>query len=560
MGSQPTKYIFVTGGVVSSLGKGIVAASLGRLLRSRGFTVSIQKLDPYINVDPGTMSPFQHGEVFVTNDGAETDLDLGHYERFINTNLTSMNAVTAGNIYQTVINKERRGDYLGATVQIIPHITDEIKYRIREAATRLNADFLIVEIGGTIGDIEGLPFVEAVRQFRYDVGLKNTCFIHVTLLPYLTTSGEVKTKPSQHSVNTLRGVGIQPDILVCRSEIPLAQSDRMKLAQFTNVDPEAVIQCLNQDVLYEVPIALEKEGLAKEVLSRLSVEHSEPNLDGWKKMVTAVKNPQHKLKIAIAGKYTGLSDAYLSVIESLKHAATGVNSSVEIKWVNSEDIATLDSAQAYLSDVDGVVVPGGFGQRGIEGKINVIQYARENNLPFLGLCLGMQCSVIEFARNVAKLTRANSAEFEQSDQSVIGLMDDQKHIEDKGATMRLGQYPCHLVKGTKAYDAYTQMGYTDVVMERHRHRYEFNNEYRDILTNAGLTISGISPDRKLVEIVEIASHPWFVACQFHPEFLSRPDTPHPLFMGLMGAALAKREPQAASASLSFQPYNTLSVS
>ncbi len=551
-----TKYIFITGGVVSSLGKGIVAASLGRLLRSRGYKVSIQKFDPYINVDPGTMSPFQHGEVYVTNDGAETDLDLGHYERFIDTSLTSLNNVTAGSIYLSVISKERRGDYLGATVQTIPHVTDEIKNKIHEAANKLAPDFLICEIGGTIGDIEGLPFVEAVRQFRYDVGFKNTCFIHVTLVPYLKTSGEVKTKPSQHSVNALRNVGIQPDILVCRTETILGENERLKLAQFTNVDPEAVIQCLDQDCLYEVPLALEKEGLAREVLVRLGVENTTPNLEAWKKTVECLKHPSKKVKIGIAGKYTGLSDAYLSVIESLKHAAATVDSSVELKWINSEDCVDMDATEALLQDLDGIVIPGGFGYRGIEGKINVIQYARENQLPFLGLCLGMQCAVIEYARHVAQLTRANSAEFDPiTDQPVVALMDDQKEVMEKGGTMRLGQYPCHLVKNSKAHTVYG----TDVIMERHRHRYEINNDYRQILVDAGLVISGTSPDRKLVEIIELENHPWFVASQFHPEFQSRPDNPHPLFKGLLAAAVKHHYPQEETPEItplpSLESYN-----
>jgi CTP synthase len=535
MGS--TKYIFVTGGVVSSLGKGIVAASLGRLLRARGYKVSILKFDPYINVDPGTMSPFQHGEVFVTDDGAETDLDLGHYERFIDTNLTRMNNVTAGRVYLDVISKERRGDYLGATVQTIPHITDEIKSRIREAANQLSPDFLICEVGGTVGDIEGLPFLEAIRQFRYDVGFKNTCFIHVTLIPYLKASGEVKTKPSQHSVNTLRSIGIQPDILVCRTELPLGKGERLKLAQFTNVDPEAVIEAIDMPTLYEVPLALEKEGLAKQVLERLNIENSTPNLEAWQEMVRRVKNPSTTLRVALAGKYTGLSDAYLSVIESLKHAGTDVGAAVEIRWINSEDCVDDDTSEALLAGVDAIVVPGGFGLRGIEGKINVVKYARTHKVPFLGLCLGMQVSVIEFARNVAQLIRANSVEFDpKSDQAVIALMEEQKNLAEKGGTMRLGQYPCHLVKNTKAAEAYA----SDVVMERHRHRYEVNNEYRDILADAGLVFSGTSPDRSLVEIIELPDHPWFVACQFHPEFKSRPDNAHPLFKGLMQAALANR--------------------
>lgn len=533
-----TKYIFVTGGVVSSLGKGIVAASLGRLLRARGLRVSIQKFDPYINVDPGTMSPFQHGEVFVTDDGAETDLDLGHYERFIDTNLTRLNNITAGSIYLNVIQKERRGDYLGATVQTIPHITDEIKGKVKEAAIALNPDVLICEVGGTVGDIEGLPFLEAIRQFRYDVGFKNTCFIHVTLIPYLKVSGEVKTKPSQHSVNTLRSIGIQPDILVCRTEIPLGESERLKLAQFTNVDPEAVIQGLDQSCLYEVPLALEEEGLAKQVLERLGLENTVPNLDAWIQMVQATKAPQHQLKIALAGKYTDLSDAYLSVIEAVKHAGTSVNAAVNVVWINTEDCVDQDCAEALLQGIDALVVPGGFGHRGIEGKIQAIQYARTHHLPFLGLCLGMQCAVIEYARHVAQLTRADSVEFNpEADQPVVHLMEDQRGLNDKGGTMRLGQYPCHLLKGSKAAQAYN----AEVVMERHRHRYEINNDYRDILTQAGLVISGTSPDRKLVEIIELENHPWFVASQFHPEFKSRPDHAHPLFKGLAETALRLKQ-------------------
>ncbi|MEB3286862.1 MAG: CTP synthase [Vampirovibrionales bacterium] len=534
-----TKYVFVTGGVVSSLGKGIVAASLGRLLRARGYSVSIMKFDPYINVDPGTMSPFQHGEVFVTDDGAETDLDLGHYERFIDTSLTRLNNVTSGRIYLDVISKERRGDYLGGTVQTIPHITDEIKNRLHEAAKQLAPDVLICEVGGTVGDIEGLPFVEAIRQFRYDVGFKNTCFVHVTLVPFIKAAGELKTKPTQHSVNMLRNIGIQPDMLVCRTESKMEKGHRMKMAQFTNVEPECVFEALDMACLYEVPLALEKEGLANRVLERLEMSNPQPNLDAWKEMVERVKSPQKTLKVALAGKYTGLSDAYLSVIESIKHAGSEVGAAIELKWVNSEDCVDQDTAEAMLADVDALVVPGGFGHRGIEGKINVIEYARTHQLPFLGLCLGMQCAVIEYARNVAQLTRASSAEFEANgDQPVIALMEEQKQLTEKGGTMRLGQYPCHLVKGSKAQQAYS----TDVVMERHRHRYEVNNEYVEILSNAGLVISGTSPNRELVEIIELADHPWFVACQFHPEFKSRPDNAHPLFRGLMQAAIKQRQP------------------
>jgi CTP synthase len=542
-----TKFVFVTGGVVSSLGKGIVAGSLGRLLRARGLKVSIQKFDPYINVDPGTMSPYQHGEVYVTVDGAETDLDLGHYERFIGSNLTRKNNVTAGRIYQDVIAKERRGDYLGATVQTIPHITDEIKSHIQSTAETMAPDVLICEVGGTVGDIEGLPFLEAIRQFRYDVGFKNTCFIHVTLIPHLKVSGELKTKPTQHSVNTLRSIGIQPDMLVCRTEIPLSEGERLKLAQFTNVDLESVIQGLDMPVLYEVPLALEKEGLATQVLSRLGLPNRTPDLADWQDLVERVKHPKHHITIALAGKYTGLSDAYLSVIESLKHAALAHHAQINLKWVNTEECENAEATGELLKDVDGLIVPGGFGYRGIEGKIEAIRYAREHNLPFLGLCLGMQTAVIEFARHVAGLTEANSGEFESATtQPVIAAMAGQDSDLNKGGTMRLGQYPCHLVKGTKAAEAYG----VDVVMERHRHRFELNNDYREQLIQHGLVISGVSPDRKLVEIVELPNHPWFVACQFHPEFQSRPDQAHPLFNGFIATILGQPISQAANTVMS----------
>jgi len=533
-----TQFIFVTGGVVSSLGKGIVAASLGRLLRARGFRVSIQKFDPYINVDPGTMSPFQHGEVFVTDDGAETDLDLGHYERFTDTNLTRINNVTSGSVYLTVIKKERQGDFLGATVQTIPHITDEIKHRIREAANSLSSDFLICEVGGTVGDIEGLPYLEAIRQFRYDVGFKNTLCIHVTLVPHLKASGEVKTKPTQHSVITLRSIGLQPDILVCRTEVPLDKSQKLKIAQFTNVDPEAVIQSPDLDTIYEAPLVLEAEGLAAQVLSRFGVANTTPDLADWQQLVRGIKHPDKTLRVAVAGKYTGLSDAYISVIESVKHAAAANHAQVDIQWINTEDCDDIAIAKAMLEGVDAVVVPGGFGARGIEGKINVIQVAREQGIPFLGLCLGMQCAVIEYARHVAQLPNAHSAEFcSDNDTHIVDLMKDQANVQDLGGTMRLGQYPCHLKKNSQAARVYQ----TDVVMERHRHRYEINNNYLDALTQAGLIISGTSPDRKLVEVVELPAsvHPWFVACQFHPEFKSRPNRPHPLFLGLVEAAIAQ---------------------
>jgi CTP synthase len=535
MMSATTKYIFVTGGVVSSLGKGIVAASLGRLLRARGLTATILKFDPYINVDPGTMNPYQHGEVFVTDDGAETDLDLGHYERFIDTNLTKLNNVTAGRVYQTILKKERRGEYLGATVQVIPHVTNEIKQRIKDATTRLAPDVMIVEIGGTVGDIESLPFMEAIRQFRYDVGFKNACFIHVTLIPYLPTSGEVKTKPSQHSVNTLRSIGIQPDILVCRTEHPLSRADKQKLALFTNIEYENVIMGETLSTLYEVPLALEKEGLAKSVLSVLNLNDTpEPNLTAWRAMVDKVKNPTHHVDIAIVGKYTQLSDAYLSVVESLYHAGIEHATKVKLHWIDSEQCTDEATIASLLEGKDGVVIPGGFGSRGIEGKINVVRYVREHQIPLLGLCVGLQCVVIEFARHVANLPNANSYEFdEQTPHPVIAMMNEQREITEKGGTMRLGQYPCHLIKGSKAYAAYG----TEVVMERHRHRYEFNNTYREQLEGLGLVISGTSPDRELVEVVELKNHPFFVAVQYHPEFKSRPNHPHPLFTAFVGKAL-----------------------
>ncbi|MEB3206391.1 MAG: CTP synthase [Vampirovibrionales bacterium] len=538
-----TKFVFVTGGVVSSLGKGIVAASLGRLLKARGFSVSILKFDPYINVDPGTMSPYQHGEVFVTDDGAETDLDLGHYERFIDVNLSKLNNVTAGRIYQSVIAKEREGAYLGATVQVIPHITDEIKARILEVAHATAPDVLICEVGGTVGDIESLPFLEAIRQFRYDVGFKNTCMVHVTLLPYLKTSGELKTKPSQHSVNTLRSIGIQPDLLVCRAEIAPSSSETLKLAQFTNVSPECVITCLDQKVLYDVPLALETEGLAKRVLEKIGMPEraqQTPNMAAWRALGETLKAPKNTVRIALAGKYTELSDAYLSVIEALKHGGLQHQAAVDIVWVDTEACINPESTAHLLKDVSGVIIPGGFGYRGVEGKIQVIRHAREHKLPFLGLCMGLQCAVIEFARHVAHLTDANSTEFEEETvHPVISLMDHQRKLTHKGGTMRLGLYPCHLSAGSLAKQAYD----ADVVMERHRHRFEFNNDYRDRLMQAGLVISGMSPDRQLVEIVELPqsnhpqAHPWFLATQFHPEFKSRPDRAHPLFASFMQAAL-----------------------
>ena len=531
-----TKYIFITGGVVSSLGKGIVAASLGRLLRSRGFSVINQKFDPYINVDPGTMSPFQHGEVFVTDDGAETDLDLGHYERFTDTSLGKFNNVTSGSVYQTVIEKERRGDYLGATVQVIPHITNEIKSRILGATKQFKPDFQLIEIGGTIGDIESLPFIEAIRQFKTEIGIGNAISIHTTLLPYLPTSGELKTKPSQHSVQVLRSYGIQPEILVCRTSKPIPKTEKEKLALFCSVPKEAVIECRDMKSIYEVPLALEDQNMAHVVLDMLRVEDRPADLENWKKLVENIKNPHATVKVAIAGKYTKLSDAYISVVESLRHAGYADDVKVEIKWINSEECVDQKKCKELLSDVQALVVPGGFGVRGIEGKLNVIRYARENNLPFLGLCLGMQCAVIEYARNVVGIKDANSKEFDENAQNpVIDLMLEQKNVHGYGGTMRLGAYDCVLKKGTKAALAYG----TERISERHRHRYEVNNEYLDRIAEKGLVFSGMSPDGMLAEVVELPQLDWFVACQFHPEFKSRPERPHPLFKGLIDAVVKR---------------------
>ena len=533
-----TKYIFITGGVVSSLGKGIIAASLGRLLRARGFSVINQKFDPYINVDPGTMSPFQHGEVFVTDDGAETDLDLGHYERFIDSNFSKLSSVTSGSVYQTVINKERRGDYLGGTVQVIPHITNEIKSRIVKAQKQFKPDFQIIEIGGTIGDIEGLPFIESIRQFKAEVGIGNAINIHCTLLPYLPTSGELKTKPSQHSVNVLRSHGLNPEILVCRTSKAIPKTEKEKLALFCSVAKDSVIECRDMKSIYEVPLALEEQNFANVVLKHLLTEEKEANLESWRGLVERITNPSKTLKIAIAGKYTKLSDAYISVVESIKHAGYEHSAKTEIKWINSEDCVDMEVCKEQLKDVDGVVVPGGFGIRGIEGKLNVIKYARENNLPFLGICLGMQCAVTEFARNVAKLKGANSTEFdENTPHPVVDLMLDQKDVEGYGGTMRLGAYECHLKKGSKAHEVY---GSTKI-SERHRHRYEVNTEYIEQLKEAGLVFSGMSPNGMLSEIVELPHLDWFVAAQFHPEFKSRPERPHPLFRGLIGAAVKNKK-------------------
>ncbi len=533
-----TKYVFITGGVVSSLGKGIVAASLGKLLKARGFSVVIQKFDPYINVDPGTMSPFQHGEVFVTDDGAETDLDLGHYERFTDTNLGHINNVTSGSIYQTVIQKERKGDYLGATVQVVPHITNEIKSRIVMATKQFEPDFLITEIGGTIGDIESLPFIEAIRQFRTETGFGNSISIHVTLLPFLPTSGEIKTKPSQHSVATLRSYGIQPEVLVCRTERPVPKEELKKLALFCSVANDAVIECRDMKSIYEVPLTLEEQNIAGVVLNRLQMpDNRDADLKEWIKINERIKNPEKIFTIAIAGKYTKLSDAYISVVESLKHAGYKHYAQIDIKWIASDECKDDEKTKEILKNVDALVVPGGFGVRGIEGKLNAIKYARENNLPFLGLCLGMQCAVIEFARNKAGLENANSTEFnEGTPYPVIDLMTEQKHVKGYGATMRLGQFECRVKTGTKAFQAYGK----EIIHERHRHRYEVNNEYKQLIEDNGLVFSGVSPDGMLCEMIEYPKNDWFVACQFHPEFKSRPEHPHPLFQGLIDAIAAKK--------------------
>ncbi|BAU64251.1 CTP synthase [Stanieria sp. NIES-3757] len=531
-----TKFVFITGGVVSSIGKGIVAASLGRLLKSRDYSVSILKLDPYINVDPGTMSPFQHGEVFVTDDGAETDLDLGHYERFTDTAMSRLNSVTTGSIYQAVINKERRGDYQGGTVQVIPHITNEIKERIHRVAKNTNSDVVITEIGGTVGDIESLPFLEAIRQFRKDVGRNNVVYMHVTLLPWIPAAGEMKTKPTQHSVKELRSIGIQPDVLVCRSDRPLKPGLKDKISEFCDVPVEAVITSRDASSIYEVPLILEQEGLAKVTLELLQLEQRQPNLTGWSKLVERMNSPQTKIDIAIVGKYIQLSDAYLSVVEALGHAAIATESELNLRWINAEDIEA-NGADKYLQDVSGVVVPGGFGHRGVDGKVEAIAYARENKIPFFGLCLGMQCSVIEWARNVANLEQANSSEFEpETPNPVINLLPEQQDVVDLGGTMRLGLYPCRLKTDTLAFSLYQQ----EVVYERHRHRYEFNNAFRNLFLETGYDISGTSPDGRLVEIIELKDHPFFIATQFHPEFRSRPSTPHPLFLGFVQAALAKK--------------------
>ncbi|MCF6138933.1 CTP synthase [Pseudalkalibacillus berkeleyi] len=526
------KYIFVTGGVVSSLGKGITAASLGRLLKNRGVKVTIQKFDPYINVDPGTMSPYQHGEVFVTGDGAETDLDLGHYERFIDIDLNKYSNVTTGKIYSTVLKKERRGDYLGGTVQVIPHITNEIKERVFRAGRETNADVVITEIGGTVGDIESLPYLEAIRQIKSDIGVENVMYIHCTLVPYIKAAGEMKTKPTQHSVKELRSLGIQPNVIVVRNEMPLPQEMKDKIALFCDINPDSVIEAMDAETLYKVPLALQDQNLDKIVCNHLKLNCQEADMTEWKELVNRVTNLKNKTKIALVGKYVSLPDAYISVVESLRHAGYEFDTDIEIDWVNSENV-TDENVTEILGDADGILIPGGFGDRGIEGKISAIRYARENKVPMLGICLGMQLASVEFARNVLGHKDAHSAEIDPATtHPIIDLLPEQKDVEDLGGTLRLGIYPCKLKQDTHAYAAYNE----EVVYERHRHRFEFNNEFREEMEKAGFLFSGTSPDGRLVEIIELEDHPWFVASQFHPEFISRPTRPQPLFRDFVNAA------------------------
>ncbi len=533
------KYIFVTGGVVSSLGKGIASASIGKLLESKGLRVIMMKCDPYINVDPGTMSPYQHGEVYVTEDGAETDLDLGHYERFTSADLTRVNNITTGKIYFSVITKERRGDYLGATVQVVPHITDEIKAAIKQVSHNKSVDVVICEIGGTVGDIESLPFLEAIRQFRQDIGRENALNIHLTLIPFIRVADEIKTKPTQHSVGKMREIGIQPDILMCRTEKRLSKEVREKIALFCNVEPEQVIQSLDVKEIYEVPLALKEEGLDAIIvrLLKLNCDDGDAHLKEWKaNVVDKVLNPAKHVVIGVVGKYIELQDAYKSIYEAIKHGGIANDSRVEIRKIDAEDVIA-HGAEKYLKEVNGILVPGGFGDRGIEGKIKAIKYARENKVPFFGICLGMQCAVIEFARNVCGMNRANSTEFNKTTPfPVISLLEEQKRVKDLGGTMRLGASPCHLKKGTKTQKSYSR----ETVHERHRHRYEFNNKYKVKMETNGLIVSGTNPNGRLVEIIELADHPWFVGCQFHPEFKSKPDQAHPLFREFIKASLAHK--------------------
>lgn len=536
MARNKVKYIFITGGVVSSLGKGIAAASIGHLLKARGLRVTIQKFDPYINVDPGTMNPFQHGEVYVTDDGAETDLDLGHYERFLDTSMTRQNNLTTGQVYYEVIAKERRGDYLGATVQVIPHITDEIKRRISLVASTRKYDVVIVEIGGTVGDIESLPFLEAIRQFTLKVGHRNALNILLTLVPYIRSAGELKTKPTQHSVKTLREIGVQPDILICRSEQRISKDLREKIALFCNVETRAVISAHDVDSIYEVPLIFSEEKLDEIVIEKLNIKCSKPDMRRWTRFVHRIKEPSGFVKIGVCGKYTDLRDAYKSINEAFVHSGAENDVEVQLKWIKAEDVQK-DGADKHLQDIDGLLIPGGFGERGIEGKIDSIQYVRENKIPFFGICLGLQCAVIEFARNVCGMRGANSSEFKQTKYNVIDLMIDQKGVKNLGGTMRLGAYPCILSKGTKSYRAY----HKELISERHRHRYEVNNKFRKKLGDHGMIFSGVSPDNTLVEIIELIDHPWFVAGQFHPELKSRAVAPHPLFRDFVKAAKEHRD-------------------
>lgn len=530
-----TKFIFVTGGVVSSLGKGITAASLGRLLKNRGLNVTIQKFDPYINLDPGTMSPYQHGEVFVTDDGAETDLDLGHYERFIDINLNKYSNITTGKVYSSVLRKERRGDYNGGTVQVIPHITNEIKNRLFLAAKETHADIVITEIGGTVGDIESLPFLETIRQMKRDVGSNNVMYIHCTLVPFIKAAGEMKTKPTQHSVKELRSLGIQPNVIVVRSEMPVPQDMKDKIALFCDIKPEEVIECIDADSLYEIPLNLQAQHLDQIVVDHFQLTTKEADMTDWIALVDQVKSLSKKVRIGLVGKYVELQDAYISVVEAMKHAGYKFDADVEVKWVNAEEVNDANVAE-ILSDVDGILVPGGFGDRGVEGKIAATRFARENNVPFLGICLGMQLATVEFARNILELEGAHSTELDpKTPHSIIDLLPEQKDVEDLGGTLRLGLYPCKLTPGSKAHEAYGE----ELVYERHRHRYEFNNEYREQFEAAGFMFSGTSPDGRLIEIIELPDHPFFVASQFHPEFVSRPQRPQPLFREFIKASVGE---------------------
>jgi len=538
---KKVKYIFVTGGVVSSLGKGISASSLGLLLKLRGYKVTIQKFDPYINVDPGTMNPFQHGEVFVTEDGAETDLDIGHYERFLDVNMTKANNTTTGQVYNEVITKERRGEFLGATVQVIPHITDEIKARMKKLSELDEYDFIITEIGGTVGDIESLPFLESMRQLMLQLGRKNTISLHVTLVPYIASAGEVKTKPTQHSVKNLLELGIQPDILICRSEKKLAKELRDKIALFCNVESRCVISAYDCSSIYEVPLVFYKEKVDQIVLKHLNMPERKIKLDEWEKFFDSVKNPSKTVDIAVCGKYIEMQDAYKSIIESFIHAGAENDAKVKLHWINAEELE-VEKPESLLKGMQGILVPGGFGERGVEGKINAITYARENNIPFFGICLGLQCAVIEYARNVCGITKAHSSEFHKTKFNVIDIMPDQKNIKNIGGTMRLGAYPCIIEKNTKAFQAYK----SEYITERHRHRFEVNNKFRTVLQNKGFLFSGLSPDRELVEMIELPGHPWFVGCQFHPELKSRATKAHPLFRDFVKAALSIKKEKAKS--------------